>query len=516
MNLAILHYHLSHGGVVRVIANHLQALQTALPADQSVRVALLHGPGRAGWPDEQSRRLSGIQLQLRELPALSYDTGAPNADALAADCQQALDSLGFEPAQTVLHVHNHSLGKNLSLPGALTGLAQAGYSLLLHIHDFAEDFRPENYRLLGESLAPGDIEELPRLLYPQMPQIHYAVLNQRDYQLLCQAGIATTNLHFLPNPVPDLSGLPDREQGRAELFRRFGVNERQRYVLYPVRGIRRKNVGEVLLWSVLSGAQSTFSLSLPAENPRALPIYEMWKAQAASRCLPILFETGVQGGLDFGHNLAAADAILTTSLAEGFGMVFLESWLAGRPLIGRDLPEITADFSANGIELGALQPRLLVPLSSVGKSVFARSLASEYACVRAAYQQPAMGSAELQRGVDRKVHDGWIDFGDLNEEMQCRVLDASADTRQREQIGQANPWLEESLVVTAERSTDRIAANAAAIRTFLGTEISGQRLLKIYRQVLASPRAEKPQPPEHPQAILSGFLNLDRFRLLRT
>ena len=47
---------------------------------------------------------------------------------------------------------------------------------------------------------------------------------------------------------------------------------------------------------------------------------------------------GAPGGLEFFENLAAADAVATTSLAEGFGMVFLEAWLAGRPLVGRDLP----------------------------------------------------------------------------------------------------------------------------------------------------------------------------------
>ena len=44
-----------------------------------------------------------------------------------------------------------------------------------------------------------------------------------------------------------------------------------------------------------------------------------------------------------------------TSLAEGFGMVFLESWLAECPLLGRDLPEITRDFVEAGGVSGVVE-----------------------------------------------------------------------------------------------------------------------------------------------------------------
>ena len=94
--------------------------------------------------------------------------------------------------------------------------------------------------------------------------------------------------------------------------------------------------------------------------------------------LPCRFEVGAPGALTFMENLAAADAILTTSLAEGFGMVMLESWLAGRPLLGRDLPEITPDFVRRGLRLDWLRPRLLVPMEWIGRDRFHRAVVEAY------------------------------------------------------------------------------------------------------------------------------------------
>ena len=43
--------------------------------------------------------------------------------------------------------------------------------------------------------------------------------------------------------------------------------------------------------------------------------------------------------------MASAHRLVTTSVAEGFGLAFLEPWLFGKGLLGRNLPEITVDFA---------------------------------------------------------------------------------------------------------------------------------------------------------------------------
>jgi hypothetical protein len=137
-------------------------------------------------------------------------------------------AFGGEP--DVWHIHNHSLGKNPALTQEVSNLAMAGQKILLQIHDFAEDGRPDNYRNLGK---------LKNRLYPIAPHIHYAALNKRDDRFLLAAGIPKSNLHLLPNSVSPLPPTQSLKPKAQSLF------------VYPCRAIRRKNLGELLLWSTL-------------------------------------------------------------------------------------------------------------------------------------------------------------------------------------------------------------------------------------------------------------------------
>ena len=139
MRILISHFHLQTGGVTRVIEHACTALVSA-----GHRVLVV-----AGEPPQQPLP-EGAGFAV--VPALAYEERRPavGPSQLAAELEAtALKCLGGLP--DLWHVHNHCLGKNLALPGALLELAQRGRRLLLQPHDFAEDGRPGLYaRLLGE------------------------------------------------------------------------------------------------------------------------------------------------------------------------------------------------------------------------------------------------------------------------------------------------------------------------------------------------------------------------------
>ncbi len=542
MNLAILHYHLNRGGVTRVIENQLAALDAVLEPADPWRVALLYGGRREGWNPDLPARLAAVQLSLYEVSGLDYDQERENADlgrstALADQLSKLLGQIGFAPQETVLHVHNHALGKNVSLPACLMQLGSAGYPLLLQIHDFPEDFRPANYRRLGDAFAvrrgpevrrgsltppavrgsvgrPATTPDLAAILYPQAPHIHYALINGRDHEILRSAGAATERLHWLPNPVPEMDHLPPAPQVRHRLAQQFGIAEHQRLVLYPVRCIRRKNVGEALLYSALAPPDTVVGLTLPPLNPAEVPIYQSWKQLAAELGLPCRFELGVPGALSFAENLTASDLICTTSLAEGFGMVFLESWLAGRPLLGRDLPEITCDFTKLGIRLDWLRPQLRVPVEWVGINTFRRTIFEAYCRTLESYGR---GEPDGLDGLlDARTEDGLVDFGDLDETLQQQVLRIVCRSDQdRCRVLQSNGWIQQALSIRSGEVSEVIEANARCIRQYYSLLASGQRLVDVYCQVAGSPRAEAPEPLPHSERILQQFLDFARFRPMR-
>ena len=510
MNIAILHYHLNRGGVTRVITNHLLALDSALSAGEGCRCAVVFGGRAAGWPHDLQERLKSIRLSLHTVDRLDYDSsGRLQSETLAKELRSVLRCLQFDPETTVLHAHNHSLGKNPSLPGALARLADEGFGLLLQLHDFAEDFRPDNYRMLRAVLG----ESVAAALYPQALRIHYAVLNRRDRLVLLGAGIEKDRLQFLPNPVPELGPLPDRGAARQQLFQQLGVSPDETFLLYPVRAIRRKNVGEALLWSLLvSGENCRLGITLAPLNPAEQTRYERWKRVAHDLRLPVLFETGEQGRLRFEENLSAADRIVTTSIAEGFGLVYLETWLADRMLLGRNLSEITADFSKAGIRLDGLYERLAVPVEYVGRDEFEQAFRESYSRVLTAYGRPALSPQKWDAVFERKVRSSCIDFGDLNEALQEHVLRrAASDAEVRDHRRRLNP----GVAAFADADESVIRHNRRVVRRAYSVGAFGRRLLSVYHDLLAAPAGGPITALPAGDSILDAFLDPGRFRMLR-
>ncbi|MCH5374838.1 MAG: hypothetical protein JJ992_12760, partial [Planctomycetes bacterium] len=299
MKLAIIHYHLNRGGVTQVIANHLRALNAVADGDAPMRIALIHGGQTEGWPEDLDRQLPKLQVTQHSVPGLNYDADSPSGpdpEQLARALHSMLASIGFGLDDAVLQIHNPTLGKNLSLPGAIACLARDGYAMLLQIHDFAEDFRPDNYRRLLGALAGDDAGRLSEMLYPQASRIHYAVLNGRDRRVLASAGVSARRLHLLPNPVADFGIFPDRDTARQKVRAVVPAPPDAPLVLYPVRGIRRKNLGEALLWSLLLEPPAFVGITLPPLNPIEYCPYAAWKQLAAELALPCRFEMAkVQG-----------------------------------------------------------------------------------------------------------------------------------------------------------------------------------------------------------------------------
>ena len=120
---------------------------------------------------------------------------------LVAELVGAIEQAGLSTSDTVLHWHNHSLGKNAAFPAVIRRLADRGFRQLLQIHDFAEDYRPENYAHLISALGAKDPAEFARACYPNRPSIHYATLTRADGAVLESLGILTSRIHFLPNCV---------------------------------------------------------------------------------------------------------------------------------------------------------------------------------------------------------------------------------------------------------------------------------------------------------------------------
>jgi hypothetical protein len=174
---------------------------------------------------------------------------------------------------------------------------------------------------------------------------HYAAVNGRDHSFLRRAGLAGEGTHLLPNAVVPLSA-------------KEGLR-RTRY-LYPVRGSRRKNIGEALLLSLFIPEGRTVAVTLPPAASRDAPAYDHWKSLAARLRLPVEFEIGERETLQ--EAMGSCFCALTTSIKEGFGFSFLEPWTAGRAVIGRRIDYVCRDFEQSGVKFDACYDEVAVPM----------------------------------------------------------------------------------------------------------------------------------------------------------
>ncbi|MBA2117198.1 hypothetical protein [Bremerella alba] len=519
MNLVIVHHHLNRGGVTQVILNHLRALHEAGATDIFDRIVVLYGGRATGWPDQAEPALEGVQLV--SIPSIDYDTvTAVGEEAPYRATSEVLKKLELAPEETLLHVHNHTLGKNVAWPNALARLAEAGYRMLLQLHDFAEDFRPDNYRRQIEFHAASGTGMAE--VFFQAPHVHYAVLNSRDRSILEKSGFPHEKLAWLPNPVQPFPILPHRADARHKLQEKLSVSPNQKYVLYPVRGIRRKNVGELVLWSALAPPGTTFGITLVPENPVELNPYQAWQALAEELQLPCKFDVGGDQGLSFHENLAAADAIINTSVAEGFGLVFLEAWLTNNLLIGRDLPEISADFKEAGLRLDSLAASLFIPKRCpiTSREVFSEQayrqrMAQLFMQVQQDFGQEAMEVEDLAKQLDERLSDDWIDFALLTVEAQREVVRAVAENQElAEAIVQENEHVMRPLTQEDANFDSTIQINSQIVLTRFGLKGTGERLRQRYEQLAR----QQPGPVSSfsgADRILRQFVELSRFHPVR-
>ena len=514
MKIAIIHYHLNRGGVTQVVANHLRslaALGTDLTAIEEVKI--VYGGRHVGWPKHVCEELQNLRVSLVVEPTLEYDqTGS---DELRVQLPETLRREQLLADDTLLHIHNHSIGKNAALINSIRDLAEQGYRQLLQVHDFAEDYRPGNYVYLTKALANEDPGLLGARLYPQASHLHYATLNGRDHSLLARAGIPADRLHLLPNPVTPVGSSGDRARARSQLKSSFGIGPDRRFILYPVRPIRRKNFGELLLWSAFSESTSYGVTLVPMNEIERRP-FERWRQLIDDLQLPVATGLGEDGGLTFDDNLAAADAVITTSIAEGFGMVYLESWLAGCPLIGRDLPEITSDFRAAGVQFPALSPQLAIPIDWLDDLAELRELFAETLNeLLESFGKARLPLPEARSKFDQLVNHDTIDFASLDAARQVEVVRLTRNDRKRQdQLRALNPSLAQASQVDRERCSELTSNNARCVERSYSPTVSGRKLLTLYQHLANCPIGDVTDL-EHGGSILDTLLAPERLQLIR-
>ncbi|MBN1696317.1 MAG: glycosyltransferase family 4 protein [Spirochaetales bacterium] len=349
MNLSIIHYHLMPGGVTRIISSQIAAL-AGCPLFDGIEIL-------CGLAPEDS----GIgEVPIKKNEGLNYISSNDEKKYYIQLKDRLYDFIKEQTAgKDIIHIHNPNLGKNPVLTSVVRRLAENGYRLFLHCHDFAED-RPANIAFMRYVCENVFGERTRDVMYPQTDSCRYGVLNSFDADRLKAFGIDAEKIHRIPNPVyfRNHDEGEQKDAARDIVCSHLHCDPETRIVVYPVRVIRRKNIGELILFSAVLRGKASWLVTLAPHNPEEAGHYRKWKDFVRKMKLPVFFEAG--RGLAFRTLMYGADICITTSIREGFGMSYLEPWLFGKQVAGRAIPYIVDDFREEGMIFDRLYDRIPV------------------------------------------------------------------------------------------------------------------------------------------------------------
>ncbi len=500
VDLVIFHYHLLPGGITTVIRQGVEALSRYSRRISRIRVV-------AGRVPEGTRAFPGSELVC--LPDVDYGPERSLGRLIWREKTQRLaDSLceQFGSDEAVWWIHNYHLGKNPLFTEALLRLASSGDGprMILQPHDFPEAGRYRNLATLARLLS------LP--LYPAGPRVRYALINARDVKLLGDAGLPESSLFLLENPVAQPVEEPwtgDRKGLRALLFPH--ADPRHPTLLYPVRAIRRKNVLEagMLLW--LLDAPLRLIVTLPGISKQEKVYSSLVENAFRDGLIAGEFAAGVRrSDLRLERIAAACDLVLSTSVQEGFGYLFVQALQWGLPLLARSLETIPGSAGFYDGYPARFFEGLSCPLEPSERSGLLARYREKLKRLEKLLPRGILESLDAE--ITSVLADERVDFSFLDAPLQMRLLAASREPDFRSALRNLNGNLAGSLdVLLSERPPSR----AQTVEARFGLAAYAARvdsLLESFESL--TPRHHGVDPHTVEERMRAAFARADQLRLL--
>lgn len=250
-HIAIVHSHFESGIVADTVCDHVESLRSRGESltGEIGKIVLLSGNRVSGLSDPTFDRTEGIQIR-----GLDHDTHEPDTDEPDTDepdthepsstrqtsgrlkgfrrvdsgqaslagrnlferIDAAMRGAGLRPDDSIVHWHNHSLGRNAAAPFVVSHLANTGWRLLLQIHNLDADQNPENIRHLITQTGATRAATLDAIRYPVHENIAYVSPVATGQDPPRQFAIMTSYLRAIPSIVRSPPGEPAHRQAAVE------------------------------------------------------------------------------------------------------------------------------------------------------------------------------------------------------------------------------------------------------------------------------------------------------------
>ena len=350
MRLVIFHYHFLSGGVSQVITSSSISILRYIPEIEEIILV----SGKKDNIDNIITRIKAkvdftkrkVKLRSIIIPEIGYISDLKESPSI----KELKLILNKQLKNSLWWIHNFHLGKNPVFTEAILQIAEENpkQKIVLQIHDFPEASRYGNMSNLYRNIKHS--------LYPVSPNIKYITINSRDYKFLITAGVPKEIVFLLNNPVEPQ--YIDNDVKKKVLIKKkidrildkaSGAYIKEAPLLiYPIRTIRRKNVLEAGLLAKCSRTLVNLIPTLPGISKSEKPYSELVASCFIEGLIPGSAQAGIileQNGLFFTDIINAGSIIVSSSVQEGFGYLFINSLLWEKPLLARQL-DIISDFKS--------------------------------------------------------------------------------------------------------------------------------------------------------------------------
>jgi len=503
MKIALFHSQLNSGGKTDAIINSVRFLLARFNELTEIRLVT----GLQGGAFEALREIRmGFDRHTADklhLDILEELTGIENSnkDEIGRLIAKLKARYGED---TLWWVHNYHCGLSPVFTAGLMRIAETGdRNMLLHIHDFPECGR---YESLAELNAV-----LPKPPYPSGSRIRYAVINERDKQILSDAGLKGS-VHTLMNPV-SLKSVDKTDTaalcGALEKHgRQYGFRPAAPMLLYPGETSRKKNILEAALITRLLDEPANLIVTRPASQD------EVYSDIVQSAYLDGLISgfwcpSSIVDGYGSEADLASScNAIISTSIEENSGKPFLDTLHWQKPLLARYVGTIDGILEF----LGDYPRRIWADLRIPAYPKLAKRTKNAYKdkIDAASSLLPAKSLKPLFSAVSKLDSGGGIDMSYLAVNDQIGALKKAKNDKN---------WLEETRALNKELldSLSRtIKATAPQMDDALKDRYGEAAYMKSFFAILRDFGVNKPTPnPIRVQEFVSkSFGRIDHMRLL--
>lgn len=365
MRLIIVHNHFRPGGVRRVIELATPAIVERLRnSNENVEVVLAGGePPDEEWFNYFAGTLKPTQVFPRVDERARYSAGRLWQQASSVRrLENFLKDLlhGQVPAKTVFWAHNQGLGRNLALTEALKRTAlSTGSRLVLHHHDWWFDNRWSRWNEMRRA-GYKRLSLVSEVIFGEDPGITHIAINQTDFSLLNPH--MPKSAAWLPNPAEpaDQHATVNDKRVQGWLDKRIGPG--RPIWLMPIRLLRRKNIAEALLLKQWLRPEACLVVTGLASSRQEEAYARSLGSAATQHGWPLKLGAlqGDKKAPQMSALFRASEAVLLTSLQEGFGLPYLEAVARQRPLVARMLPNMALDLTRFGFRFPQTYREVLV------------------------------------------------------------------------------------------------------------------------------------------------------------